>query len=63
VKRKEYDLQKVNHHGEAFLAEAKVYLFSVIIRDALTHGPTGPGPRGPLKFLDLGAPSKISKNQ
>ena len=27
-------------------------------RDAFTHGPTGPGPRGPLKFLDLGGPKQ-----
>ena len=24
--------------------------------DAFTHGPTGPGPRGPLKILKLGGP-------
>ena len=27
-------------------------------RDAFTHGPTGPGPRGPLKFSDLGGPEQ-----
>ena len=27
-------------------------------RDAFTHGPTGPGPRSPLKFLDLGGPEQ-----
>ena len=27
-------------------------------RDAFTHGPTGPGPRGSLKFLDLGGPEQ-----
>ena len=29
-----------------------------MLRDAFTHGPTGPGPRGPLKFLDLGGPEQ-----
>ena len=27
-------------------------------RDAFTHGSTGPRPRGPLKFLDLGGPEQ-----
>ena len=26
--------------------------------DAFTHGPTGPGPRGPLKILQLGGPEQ-----
>ena len=26
--------------------------------DAFTHGPTGPGPRGPLKILKLGGPEQ-----
>ena len=30
-------------------------------RDAFTHGPTGPGPRGTLKFLDLGGSEQNRK--
>ena len=26
--------------------------------DAFTHGPTGPGPRGPLRILKLGGPEQ-----
>ena len=30
--------------------------------DAFTHGPAGPGPRGPKKILNLGGPSKFLEN-
>ena len=34
--------------------EALLYTDTVPVSDAFTHGPTGPGPRGPLKILKLG---------
>ena len=37
----------LNH--ELLIAKLSAYGFSTS-SDAFTHGPTGPGPRGPLKF-------------
>ena len=40
-----------------FLAKS-IFLLELAVcnSDAFTHGPTGPGPRGPLKILDLEGP-------
>ena len=48
--------------GETTIIKYFFYFFISSNSDAFTHGPTGPGPRGPLGILDLGGPEQILKS-